>query len=180
LCKICLGLISKTLSKAHQNVLQSTPATHKAVDAATYCTRAAKKRHVIFSAHGANSERPAPALRHEGRTRARVDRQHPWSDLSARFYRALSYPVFSSVNKLSDAASLAKVPYFYVDTQTGRQLHFLNFPPWGGDSYLRHSPPLASVIFALPPFFLSLPVSPWRIRPTPDDKSSVNCRLKEG
>jgi hypothetical protein len=36
---------------------------------------------------------------------------------------------------------------------------FLNVPPkgeGGGDSYLRHSPPpLASVIFALPPFFLS-------------------------
>jgi hypothetical protein len=89
------------------------------VDAATYCTRAAKKRRVIFSAHGANSERPAPALRHEGQTRARVDRQHPWSDLSARFHRALSYPVFSSVNKLSDTASLAKVPYFqrgYLNT----------------------------------------------------------------
>jgi hypothetical protein len=37
---------------------------------------------------------------------------------TARFTCALLYPVFSSVNKLSDAASLTKVPYLPVDTFT--------------------------------------------------------------
>jgi hypothetical protein len=48
------------------------------------------------------------------------------------------------------------------------------------DLYLMDCPPPVSVIYALPPFFLSLPSLLWRICPTPDDKSSVNCSLKEG
>jgi hypothetical protein len=40
--------------------------------------------------------------------------------MTARFTCALLYPVFTSVNKLSDAASLTKVPYLPVDTFTPR------------------------------------------------------------